>query len=69
MALTHAHLGQWEKAQENLVSALNLRTEAKLIHIDKALECILVSGLSVAFDFCSLHVLCLFFGGVVKICY
>ncbi|XP_067107864.1 neutrophil cytosol factor 2 [Osmerus mordax] len=41
MALTHAHLGQWEKAQENLVSALNLRTEAKLIHIDKALECIL----------------------------
>nr|BAF45311.1 neutrophil cytosolic factor 2 [Plecoglossus altivelis] len=41
MALTHAHMGQWEKAQENLVSALNLRTEAKLSHIDKALESIL----------------------------
>lgn len=44
MALAHAQLGQWEKAKENLLTALNLRTEAKLSHIDRGLECILVSG-------------------------
>uniref|UniRef100_A0A4W5N0Y3 Neutrophil cytosolic factor 2 n=1 Tax=Hucho hucho TaxID=62062 RepID=A0A4W5N0Y3_9TELE len=41
MALAHAQLGQWEKAKENLLTALNLRTEAKLSHIDRGLECIL----------------------------
>lgn len=44
MALAHAQLGQWEKAKETLLTALNLRTEAKLSHIDRGLECILVSG-------------------------
>uniref|UniRef100_A0A4W5M141 Neutrophil cytosolic factor 2 n=1 Tax=Hucho hucho TaxID=62062 RepID=A0A4W5M141_9TELE len=41
MALAHAQLGQWEKAKETLLTALNLRTEAKLSHIDRGLECIL----------------------------
>ena len=44
MALAHAQLGQWEKAKETILTALNLRTEAKLSHIDRGLECILVSG-------------------------
>uniref|UniRef100_A0A8C7VJC3 Neutrophil cytosolic factor 2 n=1 Tax=Oncorhynchus mykiss TaxID=8022 RepID=A0A8C7VJC3_ONCMY len=41
MALAHAQLGQWEKAKETILTALNLRTEAKLSHIDRGLECIL----------------------------
>lgn len=43
MALAQAQLGQWEKAQENLVQALNYKTEAKLSLIDRALQSILVS--------------------------
>lgn len=38
MALVQAQLGNWEKAQENLVKALDLKTEAKLNLIDRALE-------------------------------
>ncbi|XP_056220802.1 neutrophil cytosol factor 2 [Seriola aureovittata] len=38
MALAEAQLGKWEKAQENLVKALNYKTEAKLNIIDRALQ-------------------------------
>ncbi|KAJ8276937.1 hypothetical protein GJAV_G00069560 [Gymnothorax javanicus] len=41
IALIHAQLGQWEKAQESLLTALNLKTESKHGHIDKALESVL----------------------------
>lgn len=43
VALVEAELGNWEKAQENLVKALDLRTDAKLSLIDRALESTLVS--------------------------
>uniref|UniRef100_A0A3B4X6S7 Neutrophil cytosolic factor 2 n=1 Tax=Seriola lalandi dorsalis TaxID=1841481 RepID=A0A3B4X6S7_SERLL len=43
MALAEAQLGKWEKAQENLVKALNYKTEAKLNIIDRALQSTLVS--------------------------
>ncbi|KAI3354756.1 hypothetical protein L3Q82_004582 [Scortum barcoo] len=38
MALAEAHLGNWEKAHENLVKALNYKTESKLNIIDRALQ-------------------------------
>ncbi|XP_041824489.1 neutrophil cytosol factor 2 [Melanotaenia boesemani] len=38
VALAEAQLGNWEKAQENLVKALDCKTEAKLSVIDKALQ-------------------------------
>ncbi|XP_076577520.1 neutrophil cytosol factor 2 [Chaetodon auriga] len=38
MALAEAQLGNWEKAQENLVKALDYKTEAKLNIIDRALQ-------------------------------
>ncbi|XP_035517423.1 neutrophil cytosol factor 2 isoform X2 [Morone saxatilis] len=38
MALAEAQLGHWEKAQENLVKALDYKTDAKLNIIDKALQ-------------------------------
>ncbi|XP_018553713.1 LOW QUALITY PROTEIN: neutrophil cytosol factor 2 [Lates calcarifer] len=38
MALVEAQLGNWEKAQENLVKALDYKTEAKLNTIDRALQ-------------------------------
>ncbi|KAM3849511.1 neutrophil cytosol factor 2-like [Diretmus argenteus] len=38
MALAEARLGRWEPAQENLVKALNYKTETKLSIIDKALQ-------------------------------
>ncbi|KAM8731466.1 neutrophil cytosol factor 2 isoform 1-T1 [Acanthopagrus schlegelii] len=38
MALAQAQLGDWEKAQENLVKALDYKTEAKLNIIDRALQ-------------------------------
>ncbi|XP_066548076.1 neutrophil cytosol factor 2 isoform X2 [Amia ocellicauda] len=41
VALVHAQLGEWEKAEENLHMALNLKTEAKHSHIDRALDSIL----------------------------
>uniref|UniRef100_A0AAY4B1I1 SH3 domain-containing protein n=1 Tax=Denticeps clupeoides TaxID=299321 RepID=A0AAY4B1I1_9TELE len=41
MGLVHAQLGDWEKAQENLFSALARKAEAKFKHIDLALEAIL----------------------------
>lgn len=43
MALTEAHLGRWEKAQESLVKALDYRTDSKLTVIDSALQATLVS--------------------------
>ena len=43
MALCVAQLGNWEKAHENLVKALNYKTDAKLNIIDKALDSALVS--------------------------
>uniref|UniRef100_A0A4W6G1C1 Neutrophil cytosolic factor 2 n=1 Tax=Lates calcarifer TaxID=8187 RepID=A0A4W6G1C1_LATCA len=43
MALVEAQLGNWEKAQENLVKALDYKTEAKLNTIDRALQSTLVS--------------------------
>ncbi|KAM9500513.1 neutrophil cytosol factor 2 [Clarias gariepinus] len=41
IGLLYAEMGKWENAQENLLSALNLRTDSKFSHIDKALESIL----------------------------
>ncbi|XP_026875165.2 neutrophil cytosol factor 2 isoform X1 [Electrophorus electricus] len=41
IGLVYATLGKWEKAQENLLTALNLRSEAKFGHIDQAVESIL----------------------------
>ncbi|XP_051960533.1 neutrophil cytosol factor 2-like [Xyrauchen texanus] len=41
MGLVQAQLGKWEKAQENLLTALNFRAEAKFSHIDLALDAIL----------------------------
>ncbi|XP_034998574.2 neutrophil cytosol factor 2 [Hippoglossus stenolepis] len=38
MALAEAQLGHWEKAQENLVKALDYKTDAKLNAIDRALQ-------------------------------
>ncbi|XP_070708710.1 neutrophil cytosol factor 2 [Pempheris klunzingeri] len=38
MALAEAQLGKWEKAQENLVKALDYKTESKLNIIDRALQ-------------------------------
>lgn len=43
MALAEAQLGKWEKAQENLVKALDYKTDIKLNLIDKALQSTLVS--------------------------
>ncbi|XP_018594070.1 neutrophil cytosol factor 2 isoform X2 [Scleropages formosus] len=42
MALTQAQLGQWDKAQGSLLTALNLKTESKHAYIDQALESILI---------------------------
>lgn len=44
MALTQAQLGDWEKAQESLVRALNYRSDSKLSVIDNALQATLVSS-------------------------
>ncbi|MBN3312111.1 NCF2 factor, partial [Atractosteus spatula] len=52
VALAHAQLGQWEKAEENLHTALNLKTEAKHSLIDRALESILKHKL---FDIVEAH--------------
>ncbi|KAK1165319.1 neutrophil cytosol factor 2-like [Acipenser oxyrinchus oxyrinchus] len=41
VALAHAQLNEWEKAEENLLKALNLKTEVKHSHIDRALGSIL----------------------------
>ncbi|KAK5850079.1 hypothetical protein PBY51_014360 [Eleginops maclovinus] len=38
MALSEAQLGNWKKTHENLVKALNYKTDAKLNIIDKALD-------------------------------
>ncbi|XP_056155549.1 neutrophil cytosol factor 2 [Lampris incognitus] len=38
MALCQAQLGLWEKAQENLLAALDYKTEAKVVLIDRALQ-------------------------------
>lgn len=43
MALVEAQLGNWEKAQVNLVKALDYKTETKLNIIDRALQATLVS--------------------------
>ncbi|ROK23463.1 Neutrophil cytosol factor 2 [Anabarilius grahami] len=41
IGLVQAQLGKWEGAQENLLTALNLRADAKFSHIDHALDAIL----------------------------
>uniref|UniRef100_A0A673GUC8 SH3 domain-containing protein n=1 Tax=Sinocyclocheilus rhinocerous TaxID=307959 RepID=A0A673GUC8_9TELE len=41
IGLVQAQLGKWEKAQENLLTALSLRADAKFSHIDHALDAIL----------------------------
>ncbi|XP_030636377.1 neutrophil cytosol factor 2 [Chanos chanos] len=41
IGLVHAQLKQWEEAQEKLLTALTLKSEAKFSHIDHALEAIL----------------------------
>lgn len=41
IGLAQAQLGKWEKAQENLLTALSLRADAKFSHIDHALDAIL----------------------------
>uniref|UniRef100_A0A3Q0S7S7 Neutrophil cytosolic factor 2 n=1 Tax=Amphilophus citrinellus TaxID=61819 RepID=A0A3Q0S7S7_AMPCI len=41
MALVEAHLGNWEKAQEHLMRALDYKTEAKFNIIDNALHSVL----------------------------
>ncbi|XP_068199998.1 neutrophil cytosol factor 2 [Antennarius striatus] len=38
VALVEAHLGNWEKAQKNLVKALDYKTDVKLNIIDRALQ-------------------------------
>ena len=43
MALAEAQLDHWAKAQENLVKALDYKTDAKLNAIDRALQSTLVS--------------------------
>lgn len=43
MALAEAQMGNWEKAQQNLVKALDYKTDAKLNVIDKAMQSTLVS--------------------------
>ncbi|KAF4110946.1 neutrophil cytosol factor 2 [Onychostoma macrolepis] len=41
IGLVQAQLGKWEKAQENLLTALSLRADAKFSHVDHALDAIL----------------------------
>ncbi|GAA6108487.1 neutrophil cytosol factor 2 [Tachysurus ichikawai] len=41
IGLVYAQMGKWENAQEQLLSALKLRIDSKLSHVDKALESIL----------------------------
>ncbi|XP_056104400.1 neutrophil cytosol factor 2 isoform X2 [Rhinichthys klamathensis goyatoka] len=41
IGLVQAQLEKWEKAQENLLTALSLRADAKFSHIDHALDAIL----------------------------
>ncbi|KAA0723522.1 Neutrophil cytosol factor 2 [Triplophysa tibetana] len=41
MGLVQAQMGKWERAQENLLTALSLRADAKFNNIDNALEAIL----------------------------
>ncbi|XP_071780178.1 neutrophil cytosol factor 2 [Centroberyx gerrardi] len=53
MALAEAQLGHWEKAQENLVKALNYKTEAKLSLIDRALQSTLKQKLFKPVEFLS----------------
>lgn len=55
MALAEAQLGNWEKAQDNLVKALDLKTEAKLSLIDRALQSTLVGGQNVVKHLNSTH--------------
>ncbi|XP_028289921.1 neutrophil cytosol factor 2 isoform X2 [Gouania willdenowi] len=51
MALVEAHLGNWERAQENMEKALRYNTESKLNAIDKALRSILKQKLFKAVEF------------------
>lgn len=43
MALAEAQLGNWERAQESLVKALDYKADTKLNIIDSALQSTLVS--------------------------
>lgn len=57
MALAEAQLGKWEKAQENLVKALDYKTDIKLNLIDKALQSTLVSKHHMSVNMLTLHIL------------
>ncbi|XP_039983295.1 neutrophil cytosol factor 2 isoform X2 [Xiphias gladius] len=54
MALAEAQLGNWEKAQEDLVKALDYKTEAKLNIIDRALQSTLKQKLFKVVEFPSM---------------
>nr|XP_057916898.1 neutrophil cytosol factor 2 [Doryrhamphus excisus] len=51
MALAEAHLGQWERAQKNLVKALEYKTDAKLSIMDRAMQSILKQKVFKAVEF------------------
>ncbi|XP_054622418.1 neutrophil cytosol factor 2 isoform X2 [Dunckerocampus dactyliophorus] len=51
MALAEAHLGQWERAQKNLVKALEYKTDAKLNIMDRAMQSILKQKVFKAVEF------------------
>lgn len=54
MALVEAHLGNWKNAQENLMKAMDYKTESKLNLIDKALQSILKQKLFKLVEFPSI---------------
>ncbi|KAM9827273.1 neutrophil cytosol factor 2 [Neosynchiropus ocellatus] len=51
MALAEVQMGMWEQAQENLVKALDYKTESKLNLIDKALQSTLKQNVFKLVDF------------------
>ncbi|XP_077365174.1 neutrophil cytosol factor 2 isoform X2 [Festucalex cinctus] len=51
MALSEAHLGQWEKAQKNLTKALEYKTDAKVNIINRAMQSTLKQKVFQAVEF------------------
>ncbi|XP_061877481.1 neutrophil cytosol factor 2 isoform X1 [Entelurus aequoreus] len=51
MALAEAHLGEWERAQKNLVKALEYKTDNKLNILDRAMQSILKQNIFKAVEF------------------
>ncbi|XP_077480715.1 neutrophil cytosol factor 2 [Stigmatopora argus] len=51
MALAEAHMGQWEKAQKNLVKALEYKTDTKISVLDRAMQSILKQKVYKAVEF------------------